>query len=270
MKLAIIIPYRSRKDYLDIFLKSTSKYIESKNRINKEDYNFILAEQLDDKLFNRGLAINIGAEYANKYNLGEYFVFHDVDTIPLSGIDYKYNQLTEWWFLCAGGFKIHSKDFNSVNGFSNKYKGWGFEDTDFQDRLFHFNKDPFFWPKLGKEKKSTMLDLEIKDLESNQESKRYFEETMLRKGLGKYQGFPRYMSLKDLGIEHERADKSKLWYQEDLIKENKALLDKIQEQFSPEEKTKLYNSDGFLQSKSYPTQECKDFGNFHRIGFYTE
>jgi len=223
------------------------------------------------------LAINVGVDYAVRYNLADYFVFHDIDIIPLSGIDYSYTQ-TEWWFLCAGGFKITAKDFIDVNGFSNGFKGWGYEDTDFQERLHLFKKPKFFWPKLGKKDKATMLNLEFGgrmpdewNLESKTATKEYFNNTMLRRGAGKWDGFPRYFAPKDLDLKSEHVDKYKSWYEYDQIDNNKARLEEITYNSGSEyQLEKHYKNDGFSEIKSFQISDSRKSQGIHRVGFYTE
>lgn len=278
MKLGIVIPYRARKKFLDPFIKQVRHYLESINNFSRENYEIILAEQCDDKFFNRGLAINVGVDYALRYNLVDYFVFHDVDIIPLSGIDYSYTQ-AEWWFLCAGGFKIKAQDFIDVNGFSNGFKGWGYEDTDFQERLFCYNKQPFFWPKLGKKNEATMLNLEfgghmpeeVWKLESFTATKDYFGETMLRRGAGKWDGFPRYFAPKDLDAESFTVDKYKSWYDYDQIDNNKSRLDSLQKDLNtPHKQKQYYQNDGLSQLKNFQILDANKSQEIHRVGFFTK
>ena len=69
--IGIFIPYRNRKEHLDILLDNLSKY----NTINIH-----ILEQDNNNLFCRGKLFNIGIkEFINKY---DYFIFHDVDLIP--------------------------------------------------------------------------------------------------------------------------------------------------------------------------------------------
>lgn len=77
--IGIFIPYRNRKEHLEILLDKLSKY---------ENISIHILEQSNNELFNRGKLFNIGAnEYLDKY---DYFIFHDVDLIPQ---DENYNEL---------------------------------------------------------------------------------------------------------------------------------------------------------------------------------
>ena len=136
-KLGIIVPYRNRFDQLQEFKREIKKYL-SKKKIPFEIY---VIQQDDAKLFNRGVLLNIGYTYAKKDNC-DYVVFHDVDMIPFR-VDYSYNEIPihlatrfknvdrfmfDEYF---GGVTLFPMDvFEKINGYSNKYWGWGYEDTD--------------------------------------------------------------------------------------------------------------------------------------------
>ena len=54
-RLAIIVPYRDRRKQLDIFIPHMDSFLEEKGI----DYQIIVAEQRDDRPFNRGKLCNI-------------------------------------------------------------------------------------------------------------------------------------------------------------------------------------------------------------------
>jgi hypothetical protein len=140
-KLGVIVPYRNRYEQLDIFIKHIKNYLDKKN-IRHE---IIIVEQDDAKQFNRGMLLNIGYRYAKKMKCN-YIVFHDVDMLPLD-VDYSYSEkpihLATDFIL---GYKENKREifqeyfggvtmfpieiFEEINGYSNKYWGWGYEDTD--------------------------------------------------------------------------------------------------------------------------------------------
>jgi hypothetical protein len=135
-KLGVIVPYRNRYEHLQEFKKSMVKYLESKNI----DFKIIIVEQDNAKLFNRGMLCNIGFIEAQKENC-DYIVIHDVDMIPVD-VDYSYSNVPvhlatddipfESYF---GGMALFPTDvFEKINGFSNLYWGWGFEDDDLRYR----------------------------------------------------------------------------------------------------------------------------------------
>ena len=140
-KLGIILPYHDRFDQLHEFLKAINEYFKNNQSI---DYYIIIVEQDDQKLFNRGMLLNIGFKYAEEFGC-DYVVFHDVDMIPIN-VDYSYsskplqlaNEFVESDKMQRivfdeyfGGVTLFTiEDFKKINGYSNKYWGWGYEDND--------------------------------------------------------------------------------------------------------------------------------------------
>jgi len=140
-KLGVIVPYRNRYEHLQEFKESVVKYLESKNI----DFKIIIVEQDNAKLFNRGMLCNIGFIEAQKENC-DYIVIHDVDMIPID-VDYSYSNVPvhlatdnipfESYF---GGMTLFpTYIFEKINGFSNLYWGWGFEDDDLRYRCIKNN-----------------------------------------------------------------------------------------------------------------------------------
>ena len=149
-KLGIIVPYRDRPTHLIAFKKSIIPYLENK----KIDFELIVIEQDDAKTFNRGKLLNIGFLYAKKLKCN-YVVFHDVDMLPLDA-DYSYsdkplhlasNLISTFdefkrivWDEYFGGVTMFpSSIFEAINGYSNEYWGWGYEDDDLLHRCKMFN-----------------------------------------------------------------------------------------------------------------------------------
>ena len=133
-KLAIVVPYRDRKSHLDIFIDYMETYL------SEYDYSIYIIEQNDDRPFNRGKLLNIGAKIAMKEGC-DYFAFHDVDMLPQKGVDYSFSEVpthlsTELdgdvpFLDYFGGVTLFNvQDFKIINGYSNEYWGWGFEDDD--------------------------------------------------------------------------------------------------------------------------------------------
>ena len=140
-KLGIIVPYRDRYEHLQTFKRNIRDYF-AKLDIK---YELIIIEQDDARLFNRGKLLNIGFLHAKKLKC-DYVVFHDVDMIPID-VDYTYTEhpthlaskfiskdnstnriVFDEYF---GGVTIFPTEmFEKINGYSNEYWGWGFEDDD--------------------------------------------------------------------------------------------------------------------------------------------
>jgi len=135
----VIVPYRNRPEQLEVFKKYISNYLYSK-RIHHE---VIVVEQKDDNPFNRGLLLNWGCRKA-EWTGCDYVVFHDIDMLPVD-VDYSYSdvpihlvenleipeQEDSLFYDYFGGVTMFTlKDIKRINGFSNNYIGWGFEDDD--------------------------------------------------------------------------------------------------------------------------------------------
>ena len=84
-RLAIIVPYRDRRKQLDIFIPHMDSFLENKGI----DYQIIVAEQRDDRPFNRGQLFNSVFDVIK--DDFDYFCFHDVNLLPMTDeCDYSY------------------------------------------------------------------------------------------------------------------------------------------------------------------------------------
>ena len=137
MKLAIIVPYRNRKKQLDRFIKHIDKFFFDKGI----EYHIFIVEQEDDKPFNQGKLLNIGFVKNKDF---DYFAFHDVDLLPeevdysypkdkpihLGGYSSEYDYQLQFADYFGGVTLFTREQYELVNGRSNNYWGWGFEDDD--------------------------------------------------------------------------------------------------------------------------------------------
>jgi hypothetical protein len=141
-KLGIIVPYRNRSEHLQVFKQSMNKYLNDNGYTN---YVIIIVNQDDAKLFNRGMLCNIGFIESQKQKC-DYVVIHDIDMLPID-VDYSFSDTPihlatdnipfESYF---GGMTLFPSDvFKEINGFSNLYWGWGFEDDDLRYRCVKNN-----------------------------------------------------------------------------------------------------------------------------------
>lgn len=139
-KLGVIVPYRDRSKHLTKFTRALKKHLTSQGI----DYELIVVEQADKRPFNRGKLLNIGFNKA--VDLGcDYVALHDVDMIP---IDVDYSKVDRPTHLATNFISHHGEkrvifdgyfggvtifpveDFLKLNGYSNNYWGWGYEDDD--------------------------------------------------------------------------------------------------------------------------------------------
>lgn len=141
-RLGIIVPYRDRHKHLQQFKETIFTYLEKNGYTN---YCVIIVEQDNAKLFNRGMLCNIGFLEAENQKC-DYIVIHDIDMLP-KRVDYSYSEHPihlatdnipfDSYF---GGITLFpTKIFRNINGFSNLYWGWGFEDDDLRYRCVKNN-----------------------------------------------------------------------------------------------------------------------------------
>ena len=154
-KLGIIVPYRNRRVHLNHFTTAIKNYFNN----SKIDYELIIVQQADKKAFNRGSLLNIGVRKAKELKC-TYVALHDIDMLP-KDVDYSEvrvpthlatNFISEnkemkrivfdEYFGGVTMFPIN--DYYHINGYSNKYWGWGYEDDDLlwrcKENFFDFNK----------------------------------------------------------------------------------------------------------------------------------
>ena len=135
----IIIPYRNRKEHLDLFIKDVIPLFEK----YLKPFKLVIVEQDEGKLFNRGMLLNIGFnEYKDK---SKFFFTHDVDIYPNEKcIKELYTKQEEnnivgiYTSQCntlGGIIKFTSNNFQKLNGFPNNFWGWGVEDKALQNRV---------------------------------------------------------------------------------------------------------------------------------------
>ena len=152
MRLGIIIPYRDREAHLVKMLPHTVSYFR-RNNLGIEPL-FCIAEQDDDLPFNRGALVNHA--YTAIAGMIDNVCFHDVDYLPMWA-DYSEPSLpsrivwhgmdkrpvghgtdrvvTAQRYGLAAVALMRKWHFEAANGYSNRYWGWGYEDTDLAKRL---------------------------------------------------------------------------------------------------------------------------------------
>ena len=137
------MPYRDREEHLKQFIPHIKFYF-SRDKLDKNiSYSVHIIEQLGTKDFNRGKLKNCGFDIAK--DVADYFCFHDVDYLPIWA-DYsfcdrpthliwhglpKMDQRNDFFgAVCM----LKKSDFERINGFSNEYWGWGYEDDELRLR----------------------------------------------------------------------------------------------------------------------------------------
>ncbi|KAA0199064.1 hypothetical protein HAZT_HAZT008840 [Hyalella azteca] len=102
--------------------------------------------------FNRATLLNIGALESMKLYPYDCFIFHDIDLLPeddrnlyacreqplhLSVAYDTFNYKLPYETFFGGANAISVGHFRQLNGFSNKFWGWGGEDDDMANRIKH-------------------------------------------------------------------------------------------------------------------------------------
>ncbi|XP_034830673.1 beta-1,4-N-acetylgalactosaminyltransferase bre-4-like [Maniola hyperantus] len=154
--VAILVTYRKRQSQLDIFIPYMHNFLRKQNI----HYKIYVIEQQDDKPWNKGLLYNIGAKQAIAENF-PCLILHDVDLLPLdesnlyaclhqprhmsASID-KFRFVLIYKTLVGGVLAITSDQYKKLNGFSNRFQGWGGEDDDFATRIMENKLDILRFP----------------------------------------------------------------------------------------------------------------------------
>ncbi len=136
-RLSVIVPYRHREAHLTIFPKVLRGYLQRQEIA----YQLLIIEQIDQKPFNRGMLINIGASLA--MDACDYLCFHDIDMLPeysdygfvdhpilLANHASQFEEHSQHPSYFSGVVMFDKRDFQAVNGYSNQYWHWGYEDDD--------------------------------------------------------------------------------------------------------------------------------------------
>lgn len=154
-RLNVVVPYRDRESHLARFVPHLAAYMAERHP--DLSYRVTIVEQEDDgRPFNRGALKNIG------FLLGEgdsdYACLHDVDYLP-DDADYSWSEdptpilwdgalerpiapdrsdrviRNDLESTFGGVVLVPNGAMRRVDGYSNLYWGWGFEDFDFSLRI---------------------------------------------------------------------------------------------------------------------------------------
>ncbi|XP_037513474.1 beta-1,4-N-acetylgalactosaminyltransferase bre-4 isoform X1 [Rhipicephalus sanguineus] len=156
-RVAILVPYRNRTEHLKIFAYNIHKVL-SRQQI---DYGVFVIEQGDSAGFNRAKLFNIGYVEATALYDYQCFVFHDVDMVPVDdrnvytcpeqprhmSVNVNNKSAVYYNYFFGGVSAVTKEQMLRVNGYSNKYWGWGAEDDDMSYRLQKYGYKIFRRPQ---------------------------------------------------------------------------------------------------------------------------
>jgi len=151
--LSIVVPYRDRAEHLDSFIPHIMRYFKHDKLDRDIPFSVTVVQQQDGGSFNAAMLRNAGFDLTRE---ADYHVFHDVDYLPIWA-DYSYCETPARliWFGAErrpvapgsniaveheyrkfkGGVILVPRDiFLEVNGYSNEFWGWGWQDTDMANR----------------------------------------------------------------------------------------------------------------------------------------
>ncbi|KAK3581713.1 hypothetical protein CHS0354_003598 [Potamilus streckersoni] len=146
-RTAIIIPYRDRKEHLEICVRHLHAVLQRQEL----EYGIYVVEMALPTQFNRGLLANAGVRTVREIYDYTCFIIHDVDMLMTDDRNlYRCgNQPVHFLTLSTkhGNNSISyadyygavvgftSEQYQKCNGFSNLYFGWGGEDDDLGIRV---------------------------------------------------------------------------------------------------------------------------------------
>jgi hypothetical protein len=232
---AIVVPYANRAEYLRLFLDRVPHYLEEVNGFR--DYLIIVAEQLDEGLFSAATARSVGARFAMEQPGVTHVVFNDVDMIPVAKIDYQCRETTIC-FLNFGGCKVQLGALERVNGYNPLIAGWGYEDTEFYDRLETFDCDAVRWDRSREAEGAVVLDLELRT--TNRDDEVAHTRWYWRRD---HDSGPEFAAC-DEAI--PRYDRARNWFSPEIRERNIALTNAIYNRY-PARRREYYRKTGMNQ-----------------------
>lgn len=142
-KLALLVPFRDRFDELLQFGPHMKAFLDEQ----QIPHHIFILNQVDRYRFNRASLINVGFLYTKTDYA--YIAMHDVDLLPInSKLRYDYPKNGPFHVAApelhpkyhyktfVGGILLVSREhFQTMNGMSNRYWGWGLEDDEFYVRI---------------------------------------------------------------------------------------------------------------------------------------
>ncbi|CAB4058828.1 Beta-1,4-N-acetylgalactosaminyltransferase bre-4,Beta-1,4-galactosyltransferase 3 [Lepeophtheirus salmonis] len=127
-RVAIIVPYRDRKEHLTIFLYNIH-HLLLKQQL---DYAIFIVEQSGNGPFNRAMLFNV----EDDRNLYSCPLHPRHMSVAINVFMYR----LPYSDIFGGVSAMSVRHFKEVNGFSNSYWGWGAEDDDMFNRRYKMLK----------------------------------------------------------------------------------------------------------------------------------
>ena len=149
-EVVIIVAYRDRPEQLTEFLDYMHPFLQSQY----VSYRIVVVEQSLEGYFNRGKLFNAGFSLIqHSKNPTECFIFHDVDMFPednrniyacshqprhmsVATNTLRYQLL--YPDLFGGVTALTASQFVKLNGYTNRFSGWGGEDDEMSKQLQHY------------------------------------------------------------------------------------------------------------------------------------
>lgn len=145
-RVAIIIPFRDREEHLRLLLHHLIPILKRQLL----EFRIYVVDLLFGVTFNRAMLMNIGYAEAIKEHDWQCFIFHDVDLLPeddrniyscpekprhmsvaVDTMKYRLPYGSIFGGVCA----LSRSQMEAINGFSNRFFGWGGEDDDIYARI---------------------------------------------------------------------------------------------------------------------------------------
>lgn len=139
-RVAIIVPYRNRSEHLSLLVANLHLFLIHQK---VAEYRLFIVEQTDSHKFNRAKLFNVGFDVARQKWRADVdcFLFHDVEYVPANysnlylcatqprHLTSHYRQMV-YPLLFGGIVALSTEQMLRINGFSNRFWGWGGEDDE--------------------------------------------------------------------------------------------------------------------------------------------
>jgi hypothetical protein len=239
-------------------LASLTRYLD--NQTAPREYTIVLAEDRGNDIYNAALARNVAAGYALGTLDASSLVFNDVDMVPVAGVNYEFEGQETICFLNFGGCKVSAEAFHAVNGYNPLVVGWGYEDTEFYDRLEFFGFDCERWDRSKEAERAVVRDLELRV--GNAADELAHSRTYWRR---RHDSGPRFVSANPSTPHYQRTDR---WFSETIKKQNLGFVNSIRNS-PPVDRMRHYVEHG-VSSHDVDGIDVERHGRVHRLRYLAE